>query len=188
MHSFQSVFEFHFRFIIQQLLRLPDRRKKPVLHIPVPSFNVHNPGLIARKLVHHVRHIYDPVLLARTQVDGFSCCLLLYTHRKKTVDDILNICPVPGLFSIARYREHSLIHCPVEEVWNNVPVSSRYFTRTKDIEEPGIDDWKPVQVVEIIRIKFSKKLCHLIWSMQVDRYIMLLKRHFRFQSVYAAPG
>lgn len=56
---------------------LLDRIQKPSLDVPVPPLDMSRDRLIARKPAHNTRHIYNPVLLPRAEVDR----LLLYRQQ-----------------------------------------------------------------------------------------------------------
>ena len=157
--------------------RLVDAGEQPVLLVPVPPLLEGDASLVPGQLVDPVCEIDDLDLPAGTEVDRLTDCIIVSDHLYETVDQVPDVGEVPGFLPGAGDRQGQAVHRPVEEVRDDVPVLAGDLPGAVGVEEPGVDDGHPIEVVEVVGVEFTDHLGDLVGGVEFDGDVMLLKRH-----------
>src|SRR5437867_10324909 len=147
----QTIFELRQGFVFEDLAGLFDRGQQARLLVPVPTLLEDDSRRVAREFVYPLGEVCDPNFAPRSKIDRFSNRLVVMGARQKAADNVAYVREVSRLFPGARNRKTLSVHCPVEEIWNHVPVPPRDFAGSVGVEEPRVHHGEIVEAVEHAR-------------------------------------
>src|SRR5437867_489241 len=182
----QTIFELRQGFVFEDLAGLFDRGQEARLLVPIPTLLKDDSRRVARELVYPLGEVGDSNFAPRSEIDRFSDRLIIMGARKKAADYVAHIREVSRLFAGARDREGLSAHCPVEEVWNHVPVPPGDLARSVGVEEPRVHHGEIVQAVEHARVELAEHLRDLIRRVELRGYVLLCEGHGSVRSIDAA--